>query len=75
MQDELWLSKYNEVKAFIEANHRNPSKHRLEEHHMLNWLKQNRKLLNAGKLKESRVERFEKLLEMGERFRRVNQYQ
>jgi len=42
---------------------------------MLNWLKQNRKLLNAGKLKESRVERFEKLLEMGERCRRVNQYQ
>ena len=74
-QDELWLSKYNEVKAFIETNHRNPSKHRLEEHQMLNWLKLNRKLKNVGKLKESRVELFEKLLEMGEKCRRVNQYQ
>ncbi len=31
-QDELWISKYNEVMDFMEKNHRNPSKHRLEEH-------------------------------------------
>ena len=31
----------------IESNHRNPSKHRLEEHAMLNWVKQLRKLHNA----------------------------
>ena len=74
-QDELWLSKYNEVKAFIETNHRNPSKHRLEEHQMLNWLKLNRKLKNAEKMKESRGEMFEKLLEMGEKDKRVNQWQ
>ena len=61
-QDELWLSQYNEVKAFIETNHRNPSHHRIEDHLLLNWLKQNRKLLNAGKLKEDRVAKFEKLL-------------
>ena len=29
-----------------------------EEHLMLNWVKQQRKLLNAGKLKEDRVGRF-----------------
>ena len=74
-QDELWLRKYHEVMDFMEANHRNPSKHRLEEHQLLNWLKLNRKLKNVGKLKESRVEMFEKLLEMGERCRRVNQYE
>lgn len=73
-QDELWLRKYHEVMDFMEANHRNPSKHRLEEHQLLNWLKLNRKLKNAGKMKESRVEMFEKLLEIGERCRRVNQY-
>lgn len=60
-QDELWLLKCNEVMAFIETNQRNPSRHRIEDHFMLNWLKQNRKLLNAGKLKEDRV----KLLEIG----------
>ena len=74
-QDELWLSKYNEVMDFMEMNHRNPSKHRIEEHQMLNFVKHNRKLLNAGEMKESRVEMFEKLLEMGERYKRVNQYQ
>lgn len=73
-QDELWLSKYNELKAFIETNHRNPSHHRIEEHLMLNWLKLNRKLMNVGKLKENRAEMFKKLLEMGEKYRRVNQY-
>ena len=73
-QDELWLSKYNEVMDFMEMNHRNPSKHRIEEHQMLNFVKHNRKLMNAGKMKEDRVELFEKLLEMGEEFKRVNQY-
>ena len=69
------MIQYNEVKSFIEINHRNPSKHRIEEHDMLNWMKANRKLVNAGKMKEEWVELFEKLLEMGENVRRVNQYQ
>lgn len=61
--------------AFIEREHRNPSKHRIEEHDMLNWAKANRKLVNVGKMKEERVELFEKLMEMGEKVRRVNQYE
>ena len=74
-QDERWLARYNEVVSFIETNHRNPSRHRIEEHDMLNWLKANRKLANAGKMKEERVELFEKLLALCEENRRVNQYQ
>lgn len=73
-QDELWLSKNNEVMSFIERNHRDPSKHRLEEHQMLNFVKHNRKLMNKGELKVDRVEMFEKLLEMGEKYKRKNQY-
>lgn len=42
-QDEKWIARYNEVVTFIETNKRNPSKHRIEEHDMLNWLKANRK--------------------------------
>ena len=42
---------------------------------MLNWLKANRKVLNAGKMKAERVEKFRKLLEMTEQYKRVNQYQ
>jgi len=74
-QDEKWQAKYNEVVEFINTNHRNPSKHRIEEHNMLNWLKANRKLLNAGALKPERVEAFKKLLELVEQYKRVNQFQ
>lgn len=74
-QDERWMAKYNEVVKFINANHRNPSSHRIEEHDMLNWLKATRKKMNAGELKDERVEMFKKLLEMGEKYKRVNQYQ
>ena len=42
-QDTRWLTRYNEVIKFMEANKRNSSKHRIEEHDMLNWLKANRK--------------------------------
>lgn len=42
-QDERWQKRYEEVKNFIETNKCNPSKHRIEEHDYLNWLKANRK--------------------------------
>lgn len=73
-QDERWMERYTEVKAFIESNHRNPSRHRIEEHLMLNFLKHNRKLINAGVKKEDRRELFLKLLEFGEKYKRVNQW-
>ena len=73
-QDTRWLTKYNEVMDFMEQNHRNPSRHRIEEHDMLNWLKATRKRMNAGELKEDRVVLFQKLLEMGEKYKRKNQY-
>ena len=74
-QDEKWMARYEEVVRFIEANHRNPSKHRIEEHNMLNWLKASRKLINAGKMKPERVKMFEKHLALTEQYRRKNQYE
>ena len=74
-QEERWMARYNEVKTFIEENHRNPSKHRVEEHLMLNWIKANRKVMNAGKLKAERIEMFNELLALIEQYKRVNQYQ
>ncbi len=55
-QDERWLVKYNAVMEFMERERRNPSKHRIVEHDMVNWMKANRKLVNAGKMKEARLE-------------------
>jgi len=74
-QEEKWIARYNEVVKFIETNKRNPSKHRIEEHDMLNWVKANRKVLNAGKMKADRVERFKELLALMEQYRRKNQYE
>jgi len=74
-QDERWILKYNEVVEFINTNHRNPSRHRIEDHDYLNWLKVNRKALNAGTLKPERFEPFKKLLELIEKNKRLNQYQ
>ena len=74
-QEEKWMVKYNEVVGFIKANHRNPSKHRVEEHNMLNWLKANRKLVNTGKMKEDRIKKFNKLIVLTEQYKRKNQYE
>ena len=74
-QETRWLTRYNEVVEFINTNHRNPSRHRIEEHDMLNWIKANRKKMNAGELKPERVELFEKLLALCDENKRVNQYQ
>lgn len=73
-QEERWITKYNEVVDFIETYHRNPSRHRIEEHNMLNWLKANRKVMNGGDMKEERLEQFKKLLELIEQYKRKNQY-
>ena len=69
------MARYNEVVTFIETNHRNPSKYRIEEHDMMNWLKANRKTLNAGKMNPERVEKFKELLALMEQHRRKNQYE
>lgn len=74
-QETRWLTRYNEVKTFIETNKRNPSKHDDEERGLyLNWIKHNRKLYSAGLLKEERIEKFKELLVLMEENKRKNQY-
>ena len=68
------MARYREVVSFIEANHRNPSKYAPEEKLMVHFLKRGRKLMNAGELKESRLEMFKKLVVLSEKYKRKNQY-
>ena len=68
------MEKYNEVKEFIVNNHRNPSRHNIEDHLLLNWIKHNRKLMNAGMLKSERVEKFNELVALMSENKRKNQY-
>ena len=74
-QDELWLAKWQEAIDFLETNHRKPSKFIPEERNLRSWWKHNKKLMNAGELKPERVEMFEQLLELEEKYKHVNQYQ
>ena len=63
-QDERWQQQYEQMMAFMNENHRRPSKHRLEEHDMLNWYKATKKRIAKGELSEDRLEKY----------RRLNQY-
>ncbi len=73
-QNERWLARYEEVMGFLEENQRNPSRHRIEEHDMLNWVKHQRKVMNAGELKEARLGMFNELLTLSEKYKHVNQW-
>ena len=62
--------------AFIEKNKRNPSKYDAEERRQyVNWLRLNRKLYNAGLLKEDMMASFRELMELTEKYRRKSQYE
>lgn len=73
-QDERWMAKYNEVVMFIETNKRNPSKYVDAERGLRNWVKQQKKLMNAGALEGHRLKLFNELLALGEKWKRVNQW-
>jgi hypothetical protein len=73
-QEERWLAKYNVIMAFIAENHRRPSKYKPEERNAWNWLKANRKVMNASALKEPRFSKFKELLVLVEEHKSVNQY-
>ena len=73
-QEPRWLTRYKEVKKFIEREHRNPSKYVDSERGLRNWVKQQKKLMNAGVLDGQRLKLFNDLLGLGEQYRRKNQY-
>ena len=75
-QETRWLTRYDEVVAFIQANKRNPSRYDDEERGMYcNWLKHQRKLYNSGEMKEERRAQFEELLGLCEQYKQKNQYE
>lgn len=74
-QDERWIIRYEEVMEFVTTNKRRPSKYTPEERNCWNWWRHTQKQLNAGQLKEDRKPLFQKLVELGEKYRRKNQYE
>ena len=74
-QNELWLAEWQEAIDFLETNLRRPSKFVPEERNMRSWWKHNKKLMTSGEMRLDRVELFNQLLELGEKYRHVNQYE
>lgn len=73
-QEESWQHNYNEVMWFVKTNRRNLSKYDLEERQLYTWVKHNRKVMNAGKMRPERVEAFGRLMALMEEYKRKNQY-
>lgn len=73
-QEYRWHIRFEEVKRFVEANHRRPSKYNPEERNAWNWLRHTQKQYKAGELKAERVNDFERLMRLCEENRHVNQY-
>lgn len=69
-----WNAKYLEVWNFIERNHRSPSRHHVDEHLMLNWMKYNRRIFRQNKMTPEMAGKFVLLLELAKKNRKVNQY-
>ena len=73
-QEERWLTRYHEVKTFIETNKRNPSKFIPEERGLRNCVRHQQKLVNKGELKEERVEMYKELLVLMGQYKHINQW-
>ena len=58
----------------MKENHRRPSKHRLEEHDMLNWYKHTKKMIARGDYPADRIAKFKILQDIADEYRRLNQY-
>ena len=64
----------NSVLPSLYLTSSNPSKYVNEERVLVNWCKHHRKIINAGEMKPERLKLFEKLQELMEKYKRVNQY-
>lgn len=71
-RNDTWEEKCQEIINFILRNKRCPSKHREEDMPMINWLKYNRRMRNAGRLSEYRLSRLAEITELAHKYRRLN---
>ena len=50
-QEDRWQNNYDEVMRFVKTNRRNLSKYEMTERRLYTWVKHNRKVMNAGKMR------------------------
>jgi len=71
--ERTWNMKWQEIMDYMNEFKRRPSKHRMEDHKMLNWIKYNKKIKSRGKMPADKEEKFNQLLDLADKYRKVNQ--
>lgn len=74
LRDMKWKQHCEEVKRYVSTRNRRPSKYKVDDHRMVNWIKFNRKLYNQGRMSEERRRIFEQLLSLLDKVKHVNQH-
>ena len=74
-QNTCRMARYNEVRKYIEREHRNPSKYAPVEKLMVHFLKRCRKLMYIGELQKPHLGMFKEFFELIKENKRINQYQ
>ncbi len=69
-----WIHYYKLTKKYMETYKRRPSKHRTEDHQMLNWIKYNKRKFSLGEMSEERQKLFSELMVIADKYRKVNQF-
>lgn len=59
-----WMTNYNALLEYVEANHQLPDKKKVENRGLLNWWKYNKKLLKEHKLSDERLALLRQLNEL-----------
>ena len=73
-RDEIWQVNYEQIVNYVNTFKRRPSKHRIEDHRMLNWIKYNKKVMANGDMPPEKTHLFCQLLETLEKYQKLNQY-
>lgn len=61
VNETKWLTKYQQLKVYVEQHHQLPDKKKVENRGLLNWWKYNKKLAKLDKLSEEKLRMLQEL--------------
>lgn len=70
-QDALWNEKWQAYMDFMAVNKRRPSRYKDEDLVLFDWYKHSKKLLNQGKMRADRIEKFNQLIDYAKGMRQI----
>ena len=71
--NERWEAMYLQIVGYLYTYKRRPSRYDEGDLRMVNWLKYNRKLMVRGELQPERLEKYNTLMALCEKYQRINQ--